>query len=384
MRRQFSVRALLPGLAILIAVVGARAASSQGDQTTTRATMRGIFVTISEVYGYSLDATAFADPKNKQEILTKLHALAENAASLENHGGGLDPSYEFMRRSLATDARVAYTEFNSGNDVGARFVLSQVTENCVTCHSTLPAGGEFAPGKEFMNSLNTTGLPDVARAKLQVASRQFNDALATWEGVLASRETSETDLQAYDVFENYLRVSLGPVNDPHRPEATLERFLARPDMSDALKANVRAWTASLKTLTLDVAPGTELENARRLTAPGGKVTVAQDRAHLVDYIASITLLHRYLRAGKHGDNEVAESYYLLGVAESHVSHSYWVTDTEYLLAQSVQTAPKSRVAKQALAYLEDYRKSARTVAPARPVPAELQVDIDALRKLTEK
>jgi len=371
-------------LVILIALVGARAASSQGDQTTTRATMRGIFVTISDVYGYSLDAEKFADAKNKEEILSKLHALAENAASLENHGGGLDPSYEFMRRSLATDARVAYGEFNAGNDVGARFVLGQITENCVTCHSTLPAGGDFAPGKEFMNSLDTTGLPDVARAKLQVASRQFNDALATWEGVLASRETSEADLQAYDVFENYLRVALGPVNDTARPQKTLAAFLQRSDLSDALKNNARAWTASLKTLKLDVALGTELDNARRLTAPSGMITVAPDRAHLVDYIASVTLLHRYLRAGKHSDLEVAESYYLLGVAESHVSHSYWVTDIEYLLAQSIQTAPKSKVARQALAYLEDYRKSAGNVAPARAVPAELQVDIDALRKLTEK
>jgi hypothetical protein len=314
-----------------------------------------------------------------------LEALAKNSEQLEAHGGGLDPSFDLMRRSLARDAHDALDRFQSGNYVGSRFVLSKITENCVTCHTKVPAEQRFDLGKEFLKAIDATKLPPTARANLQVATRQFADAMKTYEEILSSPRVTGADLAMFDIFENYLRISIGAMNDTKRPAETLKEFVRRPDMPDDVKGDVRAWIGSLEALDLQVSKGQELAAARRMVADAREKTKSRsDRSRLVDFIASITLVHRYLRSQPQDDKDVAESYYLLGVAESYVAHSYWISETNFLLEKAIRLAPKSDVAKQALAFLEDYTRSEYKVTPARAVPPELQTNLEELRKLTEQ
>lgn len=376
----------LLGASVAVILLAPVTASSQETKpTTTQASMRGIFVALSTVYGYSLDANAFADQANRQEILTMLEALAANSDQLEAHGGGLDASFDFMRRSLSRDAHDALGRFQSGNTIGSRFVLNKITENCVTCHTKLPAERQFDLGKEFLEAIDVTKLPPTARANLQVATRQFADALNTYEEVLNSTRVTRADLSTFDVFENYFRVSIGAMNDTKRPIKTLKEFARRPDMPDDIKANARAWIESLEGLDLQAFKGEELAAARRMVASAREKTHSRsDRSRLVDFIASIALVHRYLSSHPESNVNVAESYYLLGVAESYVAHSYWISETDYLLEKAIRMAPKSDFAKQALVFLEDYASSAYKVTPARAVPPESQTNIEELRKLTEE
>jgi hypothetical protein len=377
---------LLFGVVAAMILLAAEATSSQEtNPATAQATMRGMFSVLSTVYGYSLDANAFADPKNATEIRSKLEALAKNADQMEAHGAGLDPSFDFMRRSLSRDAHQALDDFKAKNYIGARFVLSKITDNCVTCHTKLPSDRQFEAGHDFLDTINVQDLPPAARANLQVATRQFSDAMKTYEDAMKSREMTAVDLATFDVFENYMRIALGPMNDPKRPIPAFKTFVGRKDMPDALKADVNAWTASLEALNLNVPADKDLPTARRMVMDARqKTTSFSDRQHLVEFLASITLLHRYLRSDPPNKLDVAEAYYLLGVAESYSSHSSWVSQTEYLLAESIRMAPKSSVAKDALAFLEGYRSSAYNVIPAREVPLDMQINIDELRKLTEQ
>ncbi|MCI0452295.1 MAG: hypothetical protein L0Z51_07875 [Candidatus Latescibacteria bacterium] len=346
--------------------------------------MRGLFVGISKAYRYSLDAKAFADPKNRDEIMTTLDALARNAEQLQSHGGGLDPSFDYMKRSLSRDAHDALESFKAFNDVGTRFILSDITENCVTCHTKLPATRPFEAGKQFLEDIDVKSFPAPARAKLQVASRQFSDAVKTYEEIILSKKTTAEDLMVFDIFDNYLSVCIGAMNDLKRPVPTLDKFVGRTDMPENVTTYARAWIGSLEALNLGVATGGELAAARRLVTDARKKSPTRnDRSGLVDFIGSITLLHRHLRSNPKDDVSVAESYYLLGVAESYVYRTYWVSETEYLLDHSIRVAPKSDVAKQAIAYLEEYRSS-QTSVPARVIPPDMQVNIEELRKLTEQ
>jgi hypothetical protein len=384
-RWRFRSTVLFSVLVVMIMLVAGVLSSQESKQATTQAAMRGMFNVLTNVYGYSLDANAFADPKNRQKILGMLEALAKNSDQFEAHGGGLDPSFDLMRRSLARDAHEALASFEAYNYVGSRFTLNRITENCVTCHTKLQAERQFDLGHEFLDAIDAKKLPPIARANLQVTTRQFADAMKTYEEVLTSRDVTLEDLAAFNVFENYFRISIGAMNDTKRPVHTLNEFLRRPGLPDQVKADVRAWISSLETLNLNVRKGEELVAARRMVAEAKEKTVSRsNRSHLVDFVASIALVHRYLRSEPQNGVDVAEAYYLLGVSESYVSRSDWVSETEYLLEKSIRSAPKSEVAKQALAFLEDYRRSGAKVTPARAVPPELQTNIEELRKLTEQ
>jgi hypothetical protein len=359
----------------------AAGAPQETQPATTQAAMRGIFVTLSSVYTYSFDATAFADSKNRGEILGALGALVKNAEELQSHGGGLDPSFDLARRSISRDAHEALDSFQQHNFIGSRFILNRITDNCVTCHTKLPAEREFGPGRDFLATIDMASLPLTVRANLQIAARQFADAQKTYESVLADPKTTADDLIAFDVFPNYLRVCVGSMNDTKRPAATLQKFQKRTDMPPALKADVAVWIKSLGSLKLNVPANDELVMARAMVAQArAKTTALSDRSRLVDFVGAITLVHRYLRAGSRTNMEVAEAYYLLGVSESYVSRSDWISETDYLLEKAIRTAPGSDVAKQALAFLEEYHRSGYVV-PARAVPADMTVNMEELRAL---
>ena len=51
---------------------------------------------------------------------------------------------------------------------------------------------------------------------------------------------------------------------------------------------------------------------------------------------------------------LAEAYYLLGVAESFISRTLWMSETEFFLETAIRLAPKSVSARQAYAFLEEY------------------------------
>ncbi|HEX5131957.1 MAG TPA: hypothetical protein VFX92_05670 [Candidatus Krumholzibacteria bacterium] len=385
MKNQRRFGSLLPlgAVTAVIMLAAGVAWSQESEPTTTRAAMRGVFVVLSQVYGYSMDPKVFDNPDNRAAIMSKLEALAKNADQLESHGGGLDPSFDVMRRSLSRDAHQALDDFKTKNYIGSRFVLGRITDNCVTCHTKLPSERQFELGEAFLDEIDAAKLPPAARANLQVAARQFPDAMQTYEEVLKSPTMTADDLAMFDVFENYLRISTGAMNDTARPVRALQEFATRTDIPDALKADVRGWIADLQTLHLDVPVAQELTAARHLVTDAMQKTKSHaDRSQLVHFIGSITLVHRYLRAGSHSDAETAEAYYLLGVSESYVSHSYWVSESDYLLDKSIRTAPKSPVAKQALAFLEQLHAPGNTaVIPAREVPKEWQVNMEELRNL---
>lgn len=385
-QRHWAIRGLTACFAVVIAVslgVGA-SQSERTDKSTTQATMRGIFVTLSTAYHLSLDQEAFADAANRGRIKQSLEALVENTDELEDHGGGLDASFDYLRRSLSRDARDAAQRFDRGNYVGARFVLGKITENCVTCHTKLPAGQRFDLGAKFMEDLNAKELPPTARVNIEVATRQFDAALNTYEEILRDPDMSAPDMVLFGVFEAYLRIAIGALSDTKRPVAVFEALVRRDDMPKNVKHDATQWIEDLGNLELDALKGKELDTAREMIEHAKVETGSRsDRAHLVDFVASITLLHRFLKTGPTDALQLAETYYLLGVAESYVSRSYWISETDFLLEKAIRQAPQSEIAKKAYAFLVDYTKSGYKVAPARSVPPELQANLDELRGLIE-
>jgi tetratricopeptide (TPR) repeat protein len=347
--------------------------------------MRGIFVALSTAYGYSLDSDAFADKENRQQILGLLEALSDNAEALETHGGGLDPSFEYLRRSLARDADDALDRFKKGNYVGSRVVLSKITENCVTCHTRLPATREFDLGKEFLDEANVKGLPPEARVNLEIATRQFDKALGTYEAMLSSTDMTAADLARFDVFENYLKICIGALNDTERPVAALKTFTERGDMPKDLVQDVDGWLVALGEVDFERVKGEELTAGRTLIEEAANNTVSRsDRSQLVGFIAGITVLHRYLDSRPTDDVGIAGAYYLLGIAESYIARSYWISETPFLLEKAIRLAPKSDVARQAYAFLDHYTHSDQGVTPARPVTPDLETNLEELRKLIEE
>ena len=99
---------------VIVSVIAAgllldiRPAMTTDEQVNeTRARMRGFFVTLTGAYKYSLDENECENPDNYEAVLRALRGLADAADELEMHAGDLDPSFDYLKRSLARDARAA-------------------------------------------------------------------------------------------------------------------------------------------------------------------------------------------------------------------------------------------------------------------------------------
>jgi len=361
------------------------AAPQEEETSEAQTTMRGIFFTLTMVYTYSLDPEAFEDPANQGQIQAALQALVANSAELDQHGGGLNPSYGYYRRSLARDAQDALARYSQGQYMGSRFVVSRMTENCVSCHTKMPAGDDFDLGAQFVNKKKIKNLKPEERVQIELALRQFDAALKTYEQLFATPEMTPENLALLGAFEGYLRLCIGALDDPQRAVQTLKKYSQRSDVPAPFKSQVNTWIAELEAVNLEEAKGNELAVAKSLIESAeADRKHPSDRSRVVDYIAAATLLNRYIATEPSNDVDIAEAFYLSGVAEARIHRSYWVSETDYLLEQSIRSAPKSDVAKQAYAFLAEYTISAHAETSAREVSPDLRANLEELRQLIEQ
>jgi hypothetical protein len=236
-----------------------------------------------------------------------------------------------------------------------------------------------------LEAAQVEALPPFSRVELEVATRQFGAALDTYEEIILDPDVSPADLALNNVFENYLKISIGAMANTQRPAATLQKFASSPGVPANLKKEATRWVEALNALDLSAPAGKELPTARALIEDAVQNTdPPSDRSYLVEFITSIALLHRYLATHPTDDLRISEAYYLLGLAESYVARSYWISETAFLLEKSIRQAPQSESARQALELLEEYTETSYRITPARSVPPELQTNLDELRALTQQ
>ena len=369
----------------LSAIVAITPVATARTDDETEATMEGMFEAVRFLLPLSLSDERFEDPASREAILAALQTLEASGSQLEAHGRRRDASFSFLSRSLARDSAEMRQRYESGRIAEARFLLHQFTENCVACHSRLPSDREFPLGQRFVQQASIADLPLEERVNLEMATRQFDRALATYEALFASPEASPTDLDLMGHFDGYLELSIRIRQDASRPARVLEQFSTRPDLSPALRANLSHWIASLHALEKRRLGGSDVGQARALLREAENAEHFGDsRAALVSYTAASSVLHRFVAAHPQDGPELAEVYYWLGVIESRVGRTFWLSQTEYFLEAAIRLAPSSPFAHRAYDLLEEFVVSGYTGSSGVNVPADAKARLQELRELIDR
>jgi hypothetical protein len=95
------------------------------------------------------------------------------------------------------------------------------------------------------------------------------------------------------------------------------------------------------------------------------------------------VLHRYIDSVPKQKEQLAEAFYLLGVSESHVNHSYWISETEYFLEVAIRMAPQAEFARSAFNFLEDLTTAGYSGSAGVNIPGDVKMRIEELRCLVE-
>ncbi len=351
----------------------------------TRETMDRIFASIRLVLPLSLSDGRFEDPESRAQILAALEALAADAEQLERHGRSLDAGFGFLSGSLARDAREIHSRFADGRSAEARFLLHELTEDCVACHSRLPSDRGFPLGESFMSEEGIASLPLEERATLEVATRQFDRALSTLETLFASPAASPASLDLHGHLDDYLEICIRVMGDLERPVAVLTRFAERDDLTESLRSNLVAWIQSLRHLAADPPGPPLLANAKQLVEAGeARAHFPNARRALVEYVMASSLLHQFVTAAEAPSPSVGEAYYWLGVIESRIGRSFWLSQTESFLEASIRVGPDEPYAEQAFTLLEEFVVSGYTGSSGVHVPEDVRARLAELRALIDR
>jgi len=337
---------------------------------------------LSTGFRWSVNPEAFDTPEKRALVHHALQRLAANAADLERHSAELDEESTFLKHSFAQDAGQALRAYEAGHEGEARFVIDQMVDNCIGCHVKLPSKANSEPGKSFIASLDTEGLSLVERVRLEVAARQFDAALATYEAMFEAPSLSPQEIDLSGAFQGYLEVAIQVESNFARPRRVLTKFLERNDLPGYLRSQAKAWVAALDSLARRGSLGEGLQAGRALVEQARMQSVfPEDPRGLVYYVAAASVLHRFLASKPQSVEEKAEAFYLLGVTESHLSHSYWISETEFFLERAIRMAPKAPFAERAYEYLEELTTYGFTGSAGIDIPEDVEQRLKSLHIL---
>jgi hypothetical protein len=349
----------------------------------TRIAMGDVAGALRTVLPLTLSAERFADPANREVIDRQLATFAESGAMLAEHVQDRDAGFAFLGRRFAADTREIAWRFQAGQTEEARFLLGNVVRDCVARHARLPSGPSSALGRRLYEGVDTAALAPEALVALQVATRQFDEALETCEALFGAPHLSATELDLSGIVATYLLVAVRVREDPARAQRGLATLAARTDVPRYLAAYLQSWQVALGTLARrDPAPDPVTE-ARVLLGEARRASrYPADRRALVHGIAASGVLHRLASEQPEPSPALAEAYYLLGLAEP-IIRGPGLSESDFYLETSIRMAPGAPFAPDAYAVLEeqvlrDYEGSAGS-----PVPPEARQRLDTLRDLVD-
>ena len=386
-------KALATGMTLALpalSMIGSAAASaaskpSANEIAETRGIMDQIFASLTTVLPLSMDGKEFSNPKNREKVLTELRKMRDSTSALVDHTKRFEGSYGFIAKSMARDIKDIYSWYDKGSTSESRYLLQQVSENCVSCHMKLPDPGHAPKMDHFFKNVAVTNLSAPEKARLQVALRQFDDAMTTWEEMFKTWP-KPAELFAMDTLPEYLKVAIRVKEDGKRALSTLENLSKRTDLPKYMTREVTAWKSSLTKLSGDLKKtGGELARAEKIIQNARRsMEYPMDRTGLVDYIVASGLLNRFMQTKSITTEQTSEAYYLLGVTESLIGRGTWLTQTDYYLEASVRAAPKSKSALKSFEALEQQILLEYSGSGGTNIPEDVSANLEELRGLIKR
>ena len=388
MRNELARRTVIAFLGLGLITVGFVACGESSEERRerieaeeTRSLMHAIFASVAVALTASVEPGEFRDPANRAKIAAALGQLAENAEQLEEHTGLAGGAREYLSHSVARDARDVERAYVAEQYGRAAFLVQQITENCIGCHTRLPDDEDSVVAQGFVDEALFGELPLEPRASLQMATRRFDDARLTLEQLIASDEHAALLLNA---LTDYLVVNLRVRGDFERPVPVLETFATREDAWPTLRRAALGWAAALPELAPIVAGEAKIETARRILEQGKTLSsVERDHMPLVHWVAASSVLERLIERGDAEPAVLGEAYYLLGLIEARIGRQYWVTPAPFLLEASILLAPGEEFSEDAYAILERQLLAAWEGTDFEELPPEDAQRLAELRRLID-
>ena len=365
----------------LLCILGVTQASPSdwAEKEATRDTMQVIFESLRFLLRLDASGEDLDDPRNRVEVLAALRELDDQSAILASHGFYEDSGGVFLASVLERYSVLLLRSYEQGEPERVQQFLYGMTDICVACHTRLPSPHDSPVAKRFVDSRALSTLPARKRARIQVATRRFEDALSTLEELIESSKVADP-VTLEDVLTTYLIVNIRVKGDMERPVPMLESVAERSAPGSKWHRDVGVWLASLEYFGNTPFISDPLSSARNIIDGATSAEFPSQRSALVEYIAASSLLHRYLVSRPSDAMDVSEAHYLLGLAEYRIHRDDWLPQAELYLEIAIVLAPDASWAKPAYALLVEKIHRTYLQFPGGRMPPEVEERLRELQR----
>ncbi len=325
--RKIGIIALLVGLSCVSLSQGANetssAASKNADAKSSagwRVRMQGLYQTLSELLTDITSDRRFNDPKNKAKILNnaeKLASLSHELSSKVVTAPDSDPTLKIVNGLLAQETKDAVAALKSGNREYARTVLRTVPSYCVSCHTRNTSGAHF---KELALEPIGPALTRFERGEFFAATRQFQRALAEFNGIIEDPKAPEADHWEWRrAIESSLMIAVRAERSPALAEKIVDNILKAKNAPQYLLLDAKAWKKSITEWKAEAPNPSKTEDslrseAMRLMAKAKETQqFMMDRSADILYLRSSAVIHDLLQVAQ-DPKVLADAFFMAGMS----------------------------------------------------------------------
>ena len=359
------------------ALLAASLSAAAYDAPGMRDAMRSVFASMRVLLELTASPADMNEPANQRAMLEAAQEIADQAALVSEHAPRDEVS--FLAGSLDRYAMWIRRSIEWGRIDTTQRLVHDAVDVCIACHTRLPSRHDSSLAERFLDSSRMRALPDRSRAKLEVATRRFDDALDTLERLLAG---DIEDQRFETTARRYLVIAVRVKRDPGRAKRFLAALSMRNGLDPARIARLETWIGALQRLELTPPPEGDLDAARALVKQAEARHDARLGDPLVDYIAASRVLYEFLESDAGTVEQGAEAYYLLGLSQYRIEQDAWLPQAELYLEKAIRTAPASPHARRALALLRE-RIEHSFPAQGGGVPDDVVRHLEMLQEMVE-
>ena len=339
--------------------------------------MKDIFHELTFLYPLALNPGGF---RGKADAKTSLYRLYQSTNSIHHFDHSKNLGAKYLLSSTKADAKAAWQRFEDQRYEESQFIIRHITENCVACHSLLPSEKAFPLVPRFVQFVNKHDALPSAKARLFMASRQNDKALAIIEEDIQSKSLKHL-LFKPEIMTLYFSLLLSAPQQYDRGMACLELKLKSSSHAEESVATAKNWIDSLRDLKSMPAENNLVVLAERHIASSKKLgRFPSDLNGLVYKIAALKTLERAMEVIT-VPSTLSRIYLLAGEMELQIFQSFWLSKPQNYLETAIHLHPKGINAKKAYDALEQHLVLGYTGTSGVHLPDEVKDRLAGYRKM---
>ena len=354
--------------------------------------MRSLAGSMTALFPYLANDTAFADPKNQVMIRESIQSLALETKGLETsiastskeNSHAKDPLFKLMAKEFASDVAAAQAAYDSPGRPFAQHLLRGSLAYCTACHSRTESTTKFQ-FPVFPATLSE--LPLIDRMKLYAATRHFDRALSDFEKSLLDRSLEKLNPLALEKVSRLAIAISIRMDAPDRDTLPMIKNIGKlKNTSSSFKKDLSSWETGLKELRqvekTQRQGESDLEKAKTLILMAELKKTDSNHAGDIQYLRASSLLHAYIGTAPSKDS-LSEALFLLGKSYSELELLGFWTLSEVYFESCIRQAPHLPIAALCYARYADSVELGYSGSAGLNLPAAVARKLAELREMSE-